>query len=271
MVLVNKSPQNLEEEKHSWDVFPGGFFRPASCLARHRVAIVVPFRDREAHLNIFINHMMPFLKKQQLEFAIYVVELAPKETFNRAMLMNIGFREAQKDREWQCFVFHDVDLLPENDKNIYSCPINPRHMSAAVDTMDYKLPYHTIFGGVSAFSKVHFELINGFSNVFFGWGGEDDDLYARTVKKGLKITRYPMKIARYTMLKHTKDKPNPERFKYLKDGTKRMADDGVKQLSYALVRTERRKLYTKLVVSIDEKTVKNAIKSAIKRNKRRKA
>ena len=80
-----------------------------------------------------------------------------------------------------------------------------------------------------------------------------------------------MKIARYTMLKHTKDKPNPERFKYLKDGTKRMADDGVKQLSYALVRTERRKLYTKLVVSIDEKTVKNAIKSAIKRNKRRKA
>ena len=31
-------------------------------------------------------------------------------------------------------------------------------MSAAVDTMDYKLPYHTIFGGVSAFSKVHFEV-----------------------------------------------------------------------------------------------------------------
>ena len=31
-------------------------------------------------------------------------------------------------------------------------------MSAAVDTMDYKLPYKTIFGGVSAFSKVHFEV-----------------------------------------------------------------------------------------------------------------
>ena len=95
--------QNLEEEKHSWDVFPGGFYRPASCLARHRVAIVVPFRDREAHLNIFINHMMPFLKKQQLEFAIYVVELAPKETFNRAMLMNIGFvlvRQPMKMVKW---------------------------------------------------------------------------------------------------------------------------------------------------------------------------
>ena len=47
-------------------------------------------------------------------------------------------------------------------------------MSAAVDTMDYKLPYHTIFGGVSAFSKVHFEVShvakrNGLSS-YYGEG-----------------------------------------------------------------------------------------------------
>jgi len=271
MVYVNKTHQNSKavEKRHAENVFPGGFYRPHGCLPRHRVAIVVPFRDRAQHLNIFLNHMMPFLKKQQLEFAIYIVELVPKETFNRAMLMNIGFREALKDREWQCFVFHDVDLLPENDRNVYSCPTNPRHMSAAVDTMDYKLPYKTIFGGVSAFSKVHFELINGFSNAFFGWGGEDDDLYHRTVKKGLKVTRYPMKIARYTMLKHVKDKPNPDRYKYLREGTRRMADDGINKLSYKLIRTERHKLYTKILVSIDEKAVKSGIQ--VKKKKARKA
>ena len=45
------------------------------------------------------------------------------------MLFNIGFHEAMKVDNWTCFVFHDVDLLPENDKNIYNCPNMPRHMS----------------------------------------------------------------------------------------------------------------------------------------------
>ena len=42
-----------------------------------------------------------------------------------------------------------------------------------------RLMYNTIFGGVGAFSREHFELVNGFSNEFWGWGGEDDDLYTR--------------------------------------------------------------------------------------------
>ena len=41
------------------------------------------------------------------------------------------------------------------------------------------LPYQGIFGGAGSFSRKHFEAINGFSNQFWGWGGEDDDLYSR--------------------------------------------------------------------------------------------
>jgi len=41
--------------------------------------------------------------------------------------------------------------------------------------------YSTLFGGIEAFSTEHFQLINGFSNQFFGWGGEDDNLYDRLV------------------------------------------------------------------------------------------
>jgi hypothetical protein len=58
--------------------------------------------------------------------------------FNRAMLMNIGFVEALKLYEYDCFIFHDVDLLPEDDRNLYTCPEQPRHMSVAVDTFEYK-------------------------------------------------------------------------------------------------------------------------------------
>jgi len=39
--------------------------------------------------------------------------------------------------------------------------------------------YNTLFGGIEAFTTEHFRLINGFSNQFFGWGGEDDNLYDR--------------------------------------------------------------------------------------------
>jgi len=43
------------------------------------------------------------------------------------------------------------------------------------------VPYEGIFGGVTAFKAEHFELVNGFSNQFYGWGGEDDDMYNRQV------------------------------------------------------------------------------------------
>lgn len=38
------------------------------------------------------------------------------------------------------------------------------------------LPYEDIFGGVSALTKEQFINVNGFSNEFWGWGGEDDDM-----------------------------------------------------------------------------------------------
>ena len=35
----------------------------------------------------------------------------------------------------------------------------------------------------------HFRLVNGFSNVFWGWGGEDDDMSNRLRQKKLYISR----------------------------------------------------------------------------------
>lgn len=41
------------------------------------------------------------------------------------------------------------------------------------------LPYSEFFGGVSGLTVEQFRMINGFPNAFWGWGGEDDDLWNR--------------------------------------------------------------------------------------------
>ncbi|KAK0400418.1 hypothetical protein QR680_015232 [Steinernema hermaphroditum] len=169
---------------------------------------VVRFRNRQEQLSVFLRNMHAFLSKQQLDYAIFIVEQTSGDTFNRAKLMNIGFVEAMKTYDWQCFVFHDVDLLPEDDRNLYWCPKQPRHMSVAVDKFDYKLPYSTIFGGVTALTRTHMKKMHGFPNEYWGWGGEDDDIFQRLVLAGHQVSRYPAEIARYKMIKHSRERGN---------------------------------------------------------------
>lgn len=60
-------------------------------------------------------------------------------TFNRAKLLNVGVREALRDEEWDCLFLHDVDLLPENDHNLYVCdPRGPRHVAVAMNKFGYR-------------------------------------------------------------------------------------------------------------------------------------
>lgn len=52
----------------------GGHWKPKKCLAHSRVAIIIPYRDRQKHLNVFLNHMHKFLQKQLIDYAIYIIE-----------------------------------------------------------------------------------------------------------------------------------------------------------------------------------------------------
>jgi hypothetical protein len=57
------------------------------------------------------------------------------DLFNKGMLMNAGFLTAISEGWWDCVIFHDVDLVPEDGRNMYSCPPRPRHLSVAVDKL----------------------------------------------------------------------------------------------------------------------------------------
>jgi hypothetical protein len=101
----------------------------------------------------------------------------------------------------------------------------------------------------------HFRQVNGFSNMFWGWGGEDDDMSNRLRQKKLYISRYPANIARYRMLKHTKDKANPDRFKYLYSGAKRIDKDGYNSLKYKRQDLVLKRLYTWILVDLPHLSV----------------
>jgi len=51
-------------------------------------------------------------------------------------------------------------------------------------------------GGVTELTKEQFELVNGYSNSFWGWGGEDDDMFNRITAKKMSIMRYPITVSR---------------------------------------------------------------------------
>ena len=46
-----------------------------------------------------------------------------------------------QEHEFDCVVFHDVDLLPEDDRLLYRCTQLPKHLSVAIDKYGYKLVY----------------------------------------------------------------------------------------------------------------------------------
>ncbi|ETN65295.1 hypothetical protein AND_002941 [Anopheles darlingi] len=93
-------------------------------------------------------------------------------------------------------------------------------------------------------TEKQFRTVNGFSNSFWGWGGEDDDMSNRLKHFGFHIARYPVNIARYTMLNHKKEKANPKRFEKLVNGPKRYDSDGLNSLHYQLLNLIKKPLYT---------------------------
>ena len=115
-----------------------------------------------------------------LDYQIFIIEQSDDKPFNRGKLLNIGFKYAVRKR-CDYVVFHDVDKIPISID--YSYADYPIHLA----TND--IPFKEYFGGVTLFPVQDFQKINGFSNNYWGWGFEDDDLRYRCVKHNLHLNR----------------------------------------------------------------------------------
>lgn len=107
-----------------------------------KIAIIVPYRDRLKNLELFLRNIHPFLSKQPIYYGIFIVEPESNLTFNKGIAMNAGFLEALKVEKWDCFIFHDVDLLPENELNMYGCDKQkPKLLAVAISAYGYSLVF----------------------------------------------------------------------------------------------------------------------------------
>jgi len=146
-----------------------------------RLSVIVPYRDREEHLKIFLKELPSYLEKQGIDYHITVVEQANNNIlFNKGMLFNAGFRET---RDFDYFCLHDVDMLPLYAD--YGYDINtPKnigffiHPARYVEKWDYiELPGYC--GGIEIVDRKTYLDVNGYSISYWGWGLEDDDFNRR--------------------------------------------------------------------------------------------
>ena len=144
-----------------------------------KLGVIVPYRKRPGHLRKFQQSIESYLKDQDYE--LIVVEQADDLPFNRGKLLNIGFQQAIR-KQCDYVVFHDVDMLPVDVDYSYSDV--PIHLANGFTNSDREI-FDTYFGGVTMFPIDLFKKVNGYSNEYWGWGFEDDDLLMRLTEQNI--------------------------------------------------------------------------------------
>ena len=152
----------------------------------HKLGIIVPYRNRYDHLELFKKAIIQYLNNTDINYEIIIIEQDNEKLFNRGMVLNIGFEMAKK-LKCDYVIFHDVDMLPINVD--YSYSDKPLHLATNFISSENvnRIVFDEYFGGVTLFPVKDFEAINGFSNKYWGWGYEDSDLLLRCKKNGIPL------------------------------------------------------------------------------------
>ena len=208
-----------------------------------KLAIVVPYRNRKEHLDKFLPAIESCSFLDGINYEILIVEQEDGKPFNRGKILNVGAAYS-KNSTYYCF--HDVDMLPISSD--YSYVSSPTHLASEAEQFGFKLPYNGYFGGVTLFDKHSFIRINGYSNDYWGWGAEDDDVMFRCIAKGIRPAR---KIGRYSSLSHerviTQDLYNENLRKFfdfknapsLEFINQKIDSDGLNTLLYELIEEQK--------------------------------
>ena len=151
-------------------------------LKKKKLIIILPVRNREEDIKDYLENMIPILNYQNIDYKIFIIEQSEKKKFNKGKINNIGFIEAIKDNEnYNRFLFNDIDNYPLK-RNIIDYNTN-------IKGVHHFFGYEFCLGGFFLINKKNFVVVNGFSNEYWGWGGEDTDFQTRIKLKNINIIR----------------------------------------------------------------------------------
>lgn len=166
-----------------------------------KYSIIIPYRNREEHLQIMLPRLQEFFKDESYE--IIISEQNDNDNFRIACVENIGFQYAKGD----IVILQQVDYYPTEDVSydVEDCPILPARKGIFLDKdnqsprefLDIPGGYRkwseeidpAFYGGVISMKREHFEAINGLNPLYKGWGNEDEDLRERFVWAGIPVKR----------------------------------------------------------------------------------
>ena len=166
------------------------------------IIIIVPYRDRESHLNQFKQRVVEVFKKHLGKFKIIIVEQNDDKLFNRGNLLNVGINEYKDSTRF--FITHDVDMLPNE------VIVKDHYTNTEFDVYTIACTHRNSFGQVCKFKHDCLIDVNGFPNHIWGWGIEDRALYYRCNILKKNISSFCDRRKFYKMLPH---KSNGEIYK----------------------------------------------------------
>ena len=154
----------------------------------HKLGICIPYRNRKEHIERLIPHLSKHLTNQGIDHTFYVGHQIDDKLFNRGAMKNIASHYAFEDG-CDYIAWHDVDMLTYGEEGQilgdYSYPEEtPIHIATKLSKYNYGLGYDQYFGGVVLFTKEQVYGTNGYSNEYWDWGQEDDDLFWRCYFEG---------------------------------------------------------------------------------------
>lgn len=122
----------------------------------HKLAVLVPFRDRFNELLKFAPHITKFLKNQSINHQVYILNQVDNYRFNRASLINVGFKFTKDECDYMAM--HDVDLFPLNHQLKYDYPESGVfHVSSPA--LHPKYDYPTFVGGILLIKRYFYNII----------------------------------------------------------------------------------------------------------------
>jgi hypothetical protein len=81
----------------------------------------------------------------------------------------------------------------------------------------------------------------------------------RLRRTNLGYERPHIKLARYKMLKHRSGSSNPKRYELLNYANKRFSNDGLRNVYYKLIKINKYRMFTHLIIDVGKHNLSNAL------------